>query len=188
MIMLSWRHLKEIEDWQQALFVGFFGPIGVSAVFYLFVSVDFLQQILVDGAVREDAARLSEVIRIVVWFLAISSIVVHGLSVPMGKFGYHMPRQLSRALSSDSEQPVGPLRRLQDSNLNLRRRKDRAPPAPTSFQLGERNQNEPSRPVNIIEDNDVERASAPRSLSRGTDNPRPLTEAHTDRGVARKAV
>ena len=84
MVMLFWRHLKEIDDWQQALFVGFFGPIGVSAVFYLFVSIDFLEQISVDGVVREDAARLQEVIRVVVWFLAISSIVVHGVSFEMG--------------------------------------------------------------------------------------------------------
>lgn len=188
MIMLSWRHLKEIEDWQQALFVGFFGPIGVSAVFYLFVSVDFLEQILVDGVVREDAARLAEIIRIVVWFLAISSIVVHGLSVPMGKFGYHMPRQISRALSSDSDQPRSISRRLQDSNLsnNLRRRKDRGPPATTTFALGDRNQGEPSRPVNIIEDSDVVCLTDARPQVDQTVNSRSLEEAQSNGPIVRK--
>ena len=103
MMMLVWRYLKEIEDWKQAVFVGFFGPIGVSAVFYIYVAIDFLEQVQVDGVVREDAARLQEVIRIVVWFLAISSIVVHGLTVPIGKVAFHMPRVLSRALSSENE-------------------------------------------------------------------------------------
>jgi sodium/hydrogen antiporter len=189
MVMLFWRHLKEIEDWQQALFVGFFGPIGVSAVFYLFVSIDFLEQIKVDGVVREDAARLSEVIRIVVWFLAISSIVVHGLSVPLGKFGYHMPRQISQALSSENEQPTGPLRRFQDSNLslNLRRRKDRAPPTPTAFVLGERNQEEPSRPVNIIEDSDNEQTAEARPHQGNTAHLHPLAEVTSHGSASRKA-
>lgn len=64
---------------KQALFVGFFGPIGVSAVFYLYLSLDFLKQVTVDGEVREDAARLEEVFMVVVWFLAICSIVGFGI-------------------------------------------------------------------------------------------------------------
>lgn len=79
MVLLFHKKIKEIEDWPQALFVGFFGPIGVSAVFYLYVSLDFLNQVLVDGAVREDAARLQIIMRVIIWFLAITSIVVHGM-------------------------------------------------------------------------------------------------------------
>ena len=150
MILLFWKKLKEIKDWQQALFVGFFGPIGVSAVFYLYVTLDFLNQVLVDGIIREDAARLQEVVHVVVWFLAITSIVVHGLSVPMGKFGYHMPRTLSQALSSENTNTNG-LRRLQGANLRLRHRRDptRTPPTET-FALSERANEEPNRPVRII--------------------------------------
>ena len=71
---LHWN-IWQIEEKQQALAVGFFGPIGVSAVFYLYVSVDFLNQVTVDGVIREDAAHLIEVFKVVVWFLAICSIV-----------------------------------------------------------------------------------------------------------------
>lgn len=174
MVMAFHRNLKEIQGWRQAMFVGFFGPIGVSAVFYLFVSIEFLNQILVDGVVREDAAHLAEVIRIVVWFLAITSIVVHGLSVPMGKFGYHMPRQISRALSSDREEGRSTnLKRPDELNGTVRRRKggaqtDGRPPVPVTFQLGNRNEDasdadEPFRPVRIIE------SSAPPS---GTQTPK----------------
>jgi len=161
-MVLAFRHqLKEIDDWQQAAFVGFFGPIGVSAVFYLYISIDFLNQILVDGEVREDAARLQEIMRVVVWFLAISSIVVHGLSVPLGKLGYHMPRTLSQALSTERDEHISPeIRRPQDSTSFLRRRRSNqnvgrpAPPTPVTFTLGQRGQDgldEPSRPVKIIE-------------------------------------
>lgn len=59
----------------QAIFVGFFGPIGVSAVFYLYISLRFLETITVDGVQRADAEKLGETLRTIVWFLAICSIV-----------------------------------------------------------------------------------------------------------------
>ena len=71
---MHWK-IKQIEEKQQALFVGFFGPIGVSAVFYLYISLQFLSGVTVDGAIREDAARLQDVMAVVIWFLAICSIV-----------------------------------------------------------------------------------------------------------------
>lgn len=69
------RKIEQIEEKRQALFVGFFGPIGVSAIFYLYISLEFLGKITVDDVVRDDAARLSEVMVVVIWFLAICSIV-----------------------------------------------------------------------------------------------------------------
>ena len=71
---LHWK-IWQIEQKQQALFVGFFGPIGVSAIFYLYVSLEFLKQITVDGVERNDAAAFEEVLVVVVWFLVICSIV-----------------------------------------------------------------------------------------------------------------
>ena len=71
---LHWK-IWQIEEKQQALFVGFFGPIGVSAVFYLYISLQFLEEITVGEAVREDAVKLQDTFTVVVWFLAICSIV-----------------------------------------------------------------------------------------------------------------
>ena len=78
------KHIEQIEQTRQALFVGFFGPIGVSAIFYLYISLEFLREITVDGEVREDAARLEEIMTVIIWFLAICSIVgrLLGLVVP----------------------------------------------------------------------------------------------------------
>ena len=67
--------IHQIEEKRQAIFVGFFGPIGVSAIFYLYISLEFLEGIKVDGIMREDVAKLSEVMTVVIWFLAICSIV-----------------------------------------------------------------------------------------------------------------
>lgn len=55
------KKIHQIEEPRQAIYVGFFGPIGVSAIFYLYVSLDFLNRITVDGEVREDAQYLKEV-------------------------------------------------------------------------------------------------------------------------------
>lgn len=74
-IYLLHHQIRQIDEKQQALFAGFFGPIGVSAVFYLYISLEFLKQVTVEGVVREDAARLAEVMNVVIWFLAICSIV-----------------------------------------------------------------------------------------------------------------
>ena len=60
-------------------FVGFFGPIGVSAIFYLYLTVEFLRTVTVEGngegEQREDARKLEETVTVVVWFIAICSIV-----------------------------------------------------------------------------------------------------------------
>ena len=69
------KFIPQIEEKRQAIFVWFFGPIGVSAVFYLYISLEFLEGITVDGVQRDDAARLGDGISVVVWFLAICSIV-----------------------------------------------------------------------------------------------------------------
>jgi NhaP-type Na+/H+ or K+/H+ antiporter len=69
------KSIHQIEEARQAIFVGFFGPIGVSAVFYIYISLQFLETITVDGVQRADAEKLGETITVVVWFLAICSIV-----------------------------------------------------------------------------------------------------------------
>jgi NhaP-type Na+/H+ or K+/H+ antiporter len=69
------KYIPQIEQKRQALFVGFFGPIGVSAIFYLYISLEFLNKVTVDGEIREDAQYLKEVLNVVIWFLVICSIV-----------------------------------------------------------------------------------------------------------------
>lgn len=69
------KYIHQIEHFQQAAFVGFFGPIGVGAIFYLSISREFLREITVDGQVREDAQNVMDAVNIVVWFLVVCSIV-----------------------------------------------------------------------------------------------------------------
>ena len=170
------KYIPEIEHFQQAAFVGFFGPIGVSAIFYLYVSLEFLNTVTVDGtptgAVREDARHLQDVMRVVIWFLAICSIVVHGLSVPIGKLGYHLPRTMSSAFSTSMErdEPDQPFRRrehidhkrsTQGGKIRQRRNPNERPQDAT-FRVGgsvitsqprsevETPIDEPDRPINFV--------------------------------------
>ncbi|KAK4580529.1 hypothetical protein LTR86_000732 [Recurvomyces mirabilis] len=101
MVLLFHKKIPQIEELTHAMFVGFFGPIGVSAIFYLYIARQFLREIEVDGQEREDAARLSEILNVVIWFLAVCSIFVHGLSIPLGKLGFYLPRTISTAISSE---------------------------------------------------------------------------------------
>ncbi len=69
---------------------------------------------------------------VVVWFLAICSIVVHGLSIPLGKFGFFLPRTLSRAFTSQSRDdidsfPSGDRSRASSTGAILRERRKRRP-------------------------------------------------------------
>lgn len=118
------RLIPQIEGVPQAVFVGFFGPIGVSAVFYLFITLQFIDRLGVGGEARDDVVNVSETASVVIWFLAVCSIVgqtlysgrflprrtyvlylsqvVHGLSIPLGKLGLFLPRTLSRTFLSHS--------------------------------------------------------------------------------------
>ncbi|KAI9894816.1 MAG: hypothetical protein M1814_000035 [Vezdaea aestivalis] len=141
-VLLMHKRIHQIEEMRQALFVGFFGPIGVSAIFYLYISVEFLRQIKVDGKERGDAKRISEVITLVVWFLTICSIVVHGLSIPLGKLGFYLPRTISQALTNDSDDPqpfrFGEAIASRSRSRSRGPRSGRTSPAPTSVPLSPR--------------------------------------------------
>ena len=159
-VYLLHKHIWQVEKKRQALFVGFFGPIGVSSVFYLYISLEFLGEVTLDGATREDAARLEEIMTVVVWFLGICSIVrtshpqismivitdnkiqiVHGLSVPLGKLGYNLPRTLSTRVSNalDRQEPFQVQSPVLDGDEVHRQSRFR--------ELDSRRRNDPSRPI-----------------------------------------
>ncbi|KAK1492037.1 sodium/hydrogen exchanger family protein, partial [Colletotrichum tamarilloi] len=81
------RYIRQIRGSRQALFVGYFGPIGVSAIFYLYVGLEFLETLTDDEGQRADAKQLGETMLVTIWFLIICSIVIHGISVPIAKLG-----------------------------------------------------------------------------------------------------
>ncbi|TKA68155.1 hypothetical protein B0A55_07443 [Friedmanniomyces simplex] len=116
MVLAFHKKIPQIEEIRHAFFVGFFGPIGVSAIFYLYISREFLRGIQVNGEQREDAARLSELLNVVIWFLAVCSIFVHGLSIPLGKLGFYLPRTISTAISTERVSASQSMARTDDTD------------------------------------------------------------------------
>jgi NhaP-type Na+/H+ or K+/H+ antiporter len=75
-VFLMHKRIPQIENVRHALFVGYFGPIGVSALFYLYLTREWLRaNVRYEEHEREDAEKLEEILLIVVWFLVICSIV-----------------------------------------------------------------------------------------------------------------
>lgn len=75
-VLAAHKKIPQIDEVRQATFVGFFGPIGVSAIFYLYVTNEFVHTLTgSDGELRSDVAKLPEAVEVIVWFLCICSVV-----------------------------------------------------------------------------------------------------------------
>ncbi|XXG97070.1 hypothetical protein Hte_003364 [Hypoxylon texense] len=101
-ILALYKKIPQIDGFREAIFMGFFGPIGCSAIFYLYVTLEFVATLNPNegSAPRWDVANLQEDVLVLVWFMVVCSVVVHGLSIPLGKFGFYLPRTISRSRSS----------------------------------------------------------------------------------------
>ncbi|KAF4633264.1 hypothetical protein G7Y89_g4858 [Cudoniella acicularis] len=191
------KFIHQIEDVRQAVFVGFFGPIGVSAVFYLYISLDFLETIEVDGVQREDAKYLSEVMVVVIWFLAICSIVVHGLSIPLGKLGFFLPRTLSRAFSTqatedESSFPIG--ERIRSTSIGVLRERRTRGTRSRQTSVGGNSVSTSTRPLYRIggtiihESNNHTRTNTELNTGANTGNATPIAPASPALGPAERTI
>ncbi|KAF2679220.1 hypothetical protein K458DRAFT_375365 [Lentithecium fluviatile CBS 122367] len=96
-ILILRNHIPQIQNIRHALIMGFFGPIGVSAIFYLYVTREFLARVQQENPDREqEIGKLADVCLVAVWFLVVSSVVVHGLAVPLGNLALLSPRVFNR--------------------------------------------------------------------------------------------
>ncbi|EFY99763.1 NhaP-type Na+/H+ and K+/H+ antiporter [Metarhizium robertsii] len=79
-ILLTYKLMPGVvKDWKEALFMGYFGPIGAGAVFYAEHSRHLFPEL---GKGDEEETNLARAIGPVVYWLVLFSIVVHGLSIP----------------------------------------------------------------------------------------------------------
>ncbi|GAA6062359.1 hypothetical protein JCM10212_005701 [Sporobolomyces blumeae] len=93
-LLLIHKGIPALPDLKQAVFAGWFGPIGVSAVYYSILAVDFLPA---------ERAVLRQIIIPVVLFIAMSSTIVHGITIPLTRAA---PLAVHRTRSVMSSQPV----------------------------------------------------------------------------------
>lgn len=71
---------RVVKDWKEALFMGYFGPIGIGAVFY----VEHTRHLFPKRgeALTEEENNLTAAMGPVVYWLVFFSIIFHGLSIP----------------------------------------------------------------------------------------------------------
>ncbi|ANB13155.1 Nha1p [Sugiyamaella lignohabitans] len=77
-VLLFYRIIPDIADLKEAVFTGFFGPIGVGALFYLEVALQEFQ-----GMGLSNSNVMVRTIKPVVYFSILSSVLVHGISIPI---------------------------------------------------------------------------------------------------------
>lgn len=86
-ILITYKFMPHsIRNWKEALFVGYFGPIGVGAAFYVEHTRHLYPRL--DSTNDKEVNDLLRAIGPVVYWLAFFSIVVHGLSIPILDFVY----------------------------------------------------------------------------------------------------
>ncbi|KAJ9477975.1 putative Na(+)/H(+) antiporter (putative) [Pseudozyma hubeiensis] len=79
-VIAATKLIPALRDFKESSFAGWFGPIGVGAVFYIQVA---LKQLPDDGT-RD---RLRAVYSPVVLFIVFSSVLTHGITIPISKLG-----------------------------------------------------------------------------------------------------
>ncbi|KAI0018918.1 Sodium/hydrogen exchanger family-domain-containing protein [Xylariomycetidae sp. FL0641] len=79
-LLITYKAMPSVvKNWKEAIFMGYFGPIGVGAVYYL----QHTRLLFLSEAPSPSERVLIDALCPVVYFLVLSSIVVHGLSIPI---------------------------------------------------------------------------------------------------------
>jgi len=84
-LLAVYKLVPEIKSWQQALFSGHFGPMGVSAVFVSTLALTRLPT--PENPPADQAQYLAATIQPIVSFVVLGSLVIHGLSIPFFNVG-----------------------------------------------------------------------------------------------------
>lgn len=92
-ILALYRWIPEITSWREALFCGHFGPMGVGAIFISTLAVHQLPSPSNPPQTQQDILTLS--IHPIVSFVVLSSIIVHGLSIPFFNLGQNVSRTVT---------------------------------------------------------------------------------------------
>lgn len=94
-VLATYKLAPAIHNFREALFTGWFGPIGVGALFYYTVAIE---QFAEDGP----DAHARSVVKPIVYFMILASVLVHGNTIPMFYLGSYATRTLTRTSFSSS--------------------------------------------------------------------------------------
>lgn len=87
-VLALYKWIPTIHNWREAVFTGWFGPIGVGAIFYYTVALEALPE---DGPNTHARALLQPVI----YFMVLASVIAHGVTIPLFYIGTFATRTLT---------------------------------------------------------------------------------------------
>ncbi|KAL3430208.1 Sodium/hydrogen exchanger family-domain-containing protein [Aspergillus tetrazonus] len=99
-LLVLWKLMPKVcTSWKEALFMGYFGPIGIGGVFYAEHASHLFPEAGEGSAVETTLIRA---LKPTIYFLVLFSITIHGLSIPVLSIAYkilNVPHQID---------PLGP--------------------------------------------------------------------------------
>ncbi|KAG0264619.1 hypothetical protein BG011_006465 [Mortierella polycephala] len=107
--------IPALTNYREAAFAGWFGPMGVGAVFFTKVTaINLLPEHLGENPYNEERLnRVREVIFPVVMFVVLSSVLIHGITVPL----LHLQYKYTRTWSKKREDSNHAVTRLPHINI-----------------------------------------------------------------------
>jgi hypothetical protein len=100
--------IPSIHTFKEAMFAGYFGPIGVGAIFFAATVRNKIDSMLEhydqDYADPERLRRTHELIFPVVAFIVLSSVIVHGITIPILNLGSQIDIERLPSIASISNQ------------------------------------------------------------------------------------
>ncbi|ORE13353.1 Sodium/hydrogen exchanger [Rhizopus microsporus] len=91
-----YHYIPGISNWRQAIFMGWFGPIGVGALFYYTIAME--------ENMNDNVRTLMEPI---IYFMILSSVVIHGITIPLFYLGTIASKTITSTLSHTISQNNG---------------------------------------------------------------------------------
>ncbi|KAL0097508.1 Sodium/hydrogen exchanger family-domain-containing protein [Phycomyces blakesleeanus] len=102
--------MPAMKTYQEAVFTGWFGPMGVGAVFLSKIAKEELMKVYTN---QEEPISV-KVINPIVLFIVLSSVVVHGTTIPLFKLGKSIQTRTLSISSITSSSHPGNLRRSEE--------------------------------------------------------------------------
>ncbi|KAI7880966.1 hypothetical protein K492DRAFT_225615 [Lichtheimia hyalospora FSU 10163] len=86
-VALLYPFIPAVRNLKEALFTGFFGPMGVGSVFYCSVA-------LINITMEQSDSYGSQILEPIVYAIVLSSIVIHGITIPVFQAGNTLKQRL----------------------------------------------------------------------------------------------
>ncbi|KAG2221152.1 hypothetical protein INT45_004461, partial [Circinella minor] len=113
-LILYKKFIPAIHSIPEALFTGWFGPMGVGSVFYCAVAVEIIEN-SDNGFIFSNS--VAHYIKPIVYFIVLSSIIIHGLSIPILQSAKYTMKIFEYNSSSHDSSFSGDLERAPVSSL-----------------------------------------------------------------------